>query len=984
MLFVRFTILCLAVLFYSPLACKAIDFPKLHFTVRDGLPSNNIYEVYRDHQGYMWIATDKGIARYNGLKFEVFTTFDGLPCNEIFFFQEDNYNRIWLGTYNGELCYYQNGIFHNARNTPFLALPFKTPFIKQIVVENDSSVTISFLKKNTFVNINRNRLNTYTCPNPPGIDLNIINTVKFSKISDSIFELTGVHETRYLNNKGEWVGIQKNNYSKFLGYLFVQNKGFLFDEKFIFTLAGDTIYKFKADHLEVRSLNRIYPSGGMLFLATNNGLSINDSITLLKNQIISCITQDNTDNYWISTLNNGIFVLSKDFRQTQYYASAYSDPVKFLFATKGRIFYTTANNNLYQIYKNQTSCLFNYLTFRNGQTSLTTEPQYYIDSNLRYISFYGRDIISINDLLHPVIRKLANTDFWGGYKSLAKIDDGFILRTASFLLRFKWPQNRSGTKIDMTRLNMDVGTDRIFCMAKSTENTVWYSTINGVYTISGDSATQQPQLAGTGFKSFDFLDRNLVGYTHDNILLICSISGSQLKKDTIPSQNCIWDKLYRMDNTHMLISTNNLYRLLTINETPAGVKYVITTIENPFLPLQAEGVYPSGNDCYFLKDGSITRVSITSLFEKPVPPHIEFTSLKAGPKNYTIEPSTQVPFSDSKNISINFCTLSMSGNPVFYQYSVAKDGQEEYWRDVKEQEINLVHPGYGNYSIRLRARSAASDFCAPAVFNLTIAPPIYATWWFVTFIILSLAAAIVAATRLRIYYALRKKEKQHKTEIRFMKSEYKTLNALMNPHFIFNTLNNVQSLFNENDKETANEYLRIFANLIRQNMQNISKELIPLQKEIDLVTNYLLLEKLRYEDQLNYTIHVDYEVDMTDIMVPPLLIQPLVENSIKHGILPLVSAKGYIYINIFEHKGILYIEVRDNGVGMERTSNKNAPGHESFGLMNIKKRLEQLSIMQNNQITFNISTKIDHKENTTWTIVTITIPVSVNAPAFLA
>ena len=90
-----FFLLCCSVSFSF---CQ--DFPMQHFTVEDGLPSNVIYYIYRDSKGYLWIGTDKGVARYNGLKFETFTTFNGLSDNEIFFFQEDAYGRLWLGTYN--------------------------------------------------------------------------------------------------------------------------------------------------------------------------------------------------------------------------------------------------------------------------------------------------------------------------------------------------------------------------------------------------------------------------------------------------------------------------------------------------------------------------------------------------------------------------------------------------------------------------------------------------------------------------------------------------------------------------------------------------------------------------------------------------------------------------------------------------------------------------------------------------------------------
>src|ERR1700733_2852527 len=111
------------VFFSSPAYCQ--DFPMLHYSMDDGLPSNKVYNIYRDSKGYIWIATDKGVARYNGISFETFTMFHGLPDNEVFFFQEDYSGRLWLATYNGQLCYYKDDTFHTAANTPFLELPFK-------------------------------------------------------------------------------------------------------------------------------------------------------------------------------------------------------------------------------------------------------------------------------------------------------------------------------------------------------------------------------------------------------------------------------------------------------------------------------------------------------------------------------------------------------------------------------------------------------------------------------------------------------------------------------------------------------------------------------------------------------------------------------------------------------------------------------------------------------------------------------------------
>ena len=337
----------------------------------------------------------------------------------------------------------------------------------------------------------------------------------------------------------------------------------------------------------------------------------------------------------------------------------------------------------------------------------------------------------------------------------------------------------------------------------------------------------------------------------------------------------------------------------------------------------------------------------------------------------------EIPYSESRNISIDFLTRSFDGKDVYYQYSVSKDSGDN-WQDIKGQQINLVQPGYGTYEIKVRAKTISSGWGDSINYKLHIQKPFWATWWFILSCMLAGLLITAFIIRQRIKFIVAKNKREHENELKFIKSEYKALNALMNPHFIFNTLNNVQSLFNGNDKEAANEYLRIFADLIRQNMQNVSKDLISLQKEMALVMNYLMLEKLRFEEKLNYEFNIDEEIDLTEIMIPPLLIQPLVENSIKHGILTQNAPGGTIQINICMRENILSIAIKDNGPGIEALKNA-IPGkeekHESFGLENIKRRIQQLSIIQNKNISLHFGDEKDSKGNHTWTVVTITIVI---------
>jgi len=466
----------------------------------------------------------------------------------------------------------------------------------------------------------------------------------------------------------------------------------------------------------------------------------------------------------------------------------------------------------------------------------------------------------------------------------------------------------------------------------------------------------------------------MVGYSTGNLLLVFRDVNKGLMIDTFMVQDCIWDEMYKIDETHMLLSTNNLYRLLTVSAEKEKRAYSLTVIDDPFVLLQPETVSFNNDLCYFLKGGSITTFDKSILTAKPSPPRVFFTFLRSAYNVYHVGESVTIPFGESKNINISFSVISSVGNKVTYQYSISKNGRD-YWTEIKGEDISLVNSGYGNYTVKIRARTTSSDFCKPVEFTMRVTRPFWVRWWFILCLIATMIYVTAFLSKKRLTYILNRKDKEHEMKVRFLRSEYKALNALMNPHFVFNTLNNVQGLINNNDKLAANEYLRVIADLIRQNMHNISKEMIPLQKEIDLVSNYLLLEKFRFKDKLNYNIIVDKGIDTSEIMIPPLLIQPLIENSIKHGILPLNSKEGAIYLNVFERKGNLCIEVKDNGVGLSHKKAEKLSTHESFGLKNIRDRIEQLSIIQGKTISFDIKEKKNDTDDSQWTVVSIVIPL---------
>jgi LytS/YehU family sensor histidine kinase len=186
----------------------------------------------------------------------------------------------------------------------------------------------------------------------------------------------------------------------------------------------------------------------------------------------------------------------------------------------------------------------------------------------------------------------------------------------------------------------------------------------------------------------------------------------------------------------------------------------------------------------------------------------------------------------------------------------------------------------------------------------------------------------------------------------------KSLRSQMNPHFIFNALNSVNSFIASNDERTANRYLSDFSQLMRSVLENSEADFIPLEKEISLLELYTKLEHFRFQDKFDYEINVSDDVVVSDFLIPPMLLQPYIENAVWHG-LRYKTTKGLLSI-LIENKSEteIAITITDTGIGRERSKalkTKNQKKHNSQGMSNIKKRISILNAMYQDKVDVSIS-----------------------------
>jgi hypothetical protein len=264
----------------------------------------------------------------------------------------------------------------------------------------------------------------------------------------------------------------------------------------------------------------------------------------------------------------------------------------------------------------------------------------------------------------------------------------------------------------------------------------------------------------------------------------------------------------------------------------------------------------------------------------------------------------------------------------------------------------------GEYTLQLQASNSSNEFNGPIkTLLITISPAVWNTWWFRLIALAFLIDLIYTFIRWRVKqkYALQLERSEKEKQIADVRRkatelEMQALRAQMNPHFIFNSLNSINRFILQNNKAQASEYLTKFSKLVRMILQNSQASLISLEAELEALGLYLEMEALRFNYHFDYTITTSKDLDIEVLQVPPLILQPYVENAIWHGLMHK-EEKGHLSIEILEKDDQLYFSIEDNGIGRQKAkelASKTATRHKSLGLRITANRI---AILQKNGST---------------------------------
>jgi hypothetical protein len=430
-------------------------------------------------------------------------------------------------------------------------------------------------------------------------------------------------------------------------------------------------------------------------------------------------------------------------------------------------------------------------------------------------------------------------------------------------------------------------------------------------------------------------DEKLIVLIPPNRFFIYNTTG--YKRTEIVARNMAFFTLSDMGDGDYLAQTSSGLYLLKVNSR-SFINSRLIKVEYPYNETEIEKLYTCGPYIFCSVNGSICRFHKNLINKKLNPPVLFIDKIfvngqPADTTYYTVTNSLKC------NISIQANSLYFGNSHTSYQYRIITPGETSQWFSGSSGEFNILLPDYGTYRVEVKAVSDNNIASPTQSFTVNWQPPFFLSWWFKLFA----AVAFGCILWYTIRYFNGRKQKSFQNELNYLQLEHKAINSLLNPHFIFNAINNIQDLVNKKEAEEANDYLAMLSRLIRQNMENLQFNLIPLGKELQLITNYIHLQNLRFGGKIKLVI--DNEVQEDDIYIPPLLVHTFVENAIVHGFSAAMETFT-ITIGIYPHyNNEVKICITDNGFGIGNHNHAPGNGKEktSLGISMTGKRLARLS-----------------------------------------
>ncbi|UMB59115.1 histidine kinase [Lutibacter sp. A80] len=889
---------------------------------KSDLPDTVFYDLIEDDNNNILLSAAKGLFRYNGNTYQKIINQEQYGSS-VFGLKKDSKGKIWCNNIYGQIFYIEKDSLRLFLDVNTLVKGQLSPFV---IRENSVRVFTSqgifdIAKSNKKITKIFDGLVVSVANYKEASYAFIINEGINNKKDGGVYKITGnsiekiLNIDKYKNVQSPYVFAFKdnvfvsfkNNESNLIYYINSKNN------KLKILKTPDEIKHVKIYNVLEFNANYWFltTSGVFIYAFENDTLQLVDK--MFKNESITDVEVDFNNNYWFTTLDNGIFVVPNlNFKR-----------VDITITNDKAISACSLENNRFVVGTNKGKLLF----YEESKLLKTIQlPGQKIIGNLFYDIAKKQLIVSINASDSFVIdlktdKVIDSKNKFSVAKTISKLDNDnlFYGNYKEGIVYYKPYKKDSSQTIRSSRVISSVVANKH----------LFVSYIDGVfkYNISNFSAEElkfnnKKFLVGSLTKTKNVVwlatqHNNLLKYENDTLVPV---------ENLIPKDHHI--NVIKADSDELWIATdNNLFNYQTKTNIlkRLGAQEGIDIAINKFIFLQDKLVILLPNTLYILPKGN-------KLFKNYKTSKVEIKKIFINYKDTLISSYYKLPY-NYNNIRLDFNSSGyLSTNYVRYKYRVKEI--DTLWKEIplKTQFINFNSLPSGTYTVELQAKNVSSNkavFIDPITF--IIQKPFWQTFWFYLLVLIIIIALIWSYFKWR----LQQKELQRVVEIdkilmdkKITNLRLENLRSQMNPHFIFNALNSIQDYIVSNKKELASSYLVKFSRLIRMYLVYSQQNEITLQEELNALKLYLELEKVRFEEELDYTIFIDKKLNTNQIKVPSLFIQPYVENALKHGLLHKSKDRKLKVEAKIITRNTLQITIEDNGIGrVQSEKNKRLNQH---------------------------------------------------------
>jgi len=898
-----------------PLAVCAQGPPFRQFKLQDGLPSLKIYKVVQDKDAMLWLCTDRGIARYDGTSFRNYTTQDGIPENVILTASITPQGHPLFASYHTKVfSVVDDEIIHHEPKEMTEGVYLKVPV--SICMTEDSSIWTGIRNHRQFQLM---RMDTrgkvgFLDESHPG-HYGAIMVLEKNELVFGSSNRNFLREGVFVYNRDKSVKVKLTFAPEIRGEMGssikLGNGDILFSCGRILHILRDQEHRFIDIGLhadlgiyEDRKGNVFVPvvTGGVLVFRDYDFSHAVD--TLLKDIPITQVLHDHEGGYWFSSLSEGLFYTSSlDIKTASTKRGGALPPLRY-FVSKGRQYAMTTDGDLLSLKLDA-----NRLKAQKIAELFNLEGKYG-----RLGIFSDSLICTCNKPLRDSVHRLYLLDLSSGQATWYPGFNCVLFQTiaGNQLLGFG--------RMDLFFLDLrDMGVKRVSLekphrwVAFVTHRGEQYLGDNEGLWVMRDST--MVRLASfdkwssypiSGLASFG--DSLAVATEGGGVILATGSDTSVISENNGLLNDYCSDVEITAEGVIWVSTTHGLTRIKGYqNHDRLLIRHFTGTHE--LFSNQIDQLEAVGQEIWAFSDEGFTILPQESMAEKTIPNvRIEKVSIN----DSVVEKDSLLTMKYGfGSLSFEFASNTFhDADFIRYGYRLLNMSDDWTWSAFDRVVFASLEPG--EYVFQLKAMNEAGVETATTLsYAFIVEPPYWMTWWFRSIVILSFLLVVLLITRLQI----RRLKRISRLKNDRLQSEQKALKALMTPHFIFNVINSILFLISQSENYKAEKALKAFARMVRGTLHLSQQEFISLEQEVKSVETYISLEQLRFDHQLNVQLSVEGVEDPSTISLPPMIIQPFIENAIVHGLRHKSKGEKQLHISFRQTLGLLHCTVEDNGIG---------------------------------------------------------------------